>query len=470
VTLEGEAAGGLVHPNGVWGETGEPLISALTVEALAEGVLGVGDDGRGAGLRQLAWLRSQPQAGLPPGSDPASLAEMGWGIVFAEDTPDAVREALRPLIERRRTQAGGLLRDGLVYRGQPRERWLADHGAAPGSLEPERVPFYLLLVGSPRQIPYGFSQSLAAEYAVGRLDFDTAGEYARYASGVLAYETGERVQAGREVAFFGTRHDPATELSADYLVGPLFDGASGAAGRNASPAAAHGFRSRARIGADATRAALADLLAAPGVPPSILFSATHGVAFREEQREAQRRFQGALLCQDAPSTAVGRRYFAAEDVPANARVHGMIAFNFACYSAGTPELDRFAFGQSPRRISHAPFTAALPRALLSHPNGAALACIGHVDRAWGCSIRPHVTPFERTLKALMMGLPVGLAVRDFGDRFLQASVEVARLVEESRAFDVDPGVLARQFVKRNDAEGYAILGDPAVRLRVADLA
>ena len=83
-------------------------------------------------------------------------------------------------------------------------------------------------------------------------------------------------------------------------------------------------------------------------------------------------------------------YLTAADLDDDARVHGLIAFLFACYGAGTPAADHFLADRSkaPVPIALAPFVAALPQRLLSHPGGGALAVIGHVERAWGYSIRP----------------------------------------------------------------------------------
>ena len=58
----------------------------------------------------------------------------------------------------------------------------------------------------------------------------------------------------------------------------------------------------------------------------------------------------------------------------------------------------------------APFVAALPQRLLTHPGGGALAVIGHVERAWGYSIRPvglgnRLLPFRNLLGRVLRGEP-----------------------------------------------------------------
>ena len=81
-------------------------------------------------------------------------------------------------------------------------------------------------------------------------------------------------------------------------------------------------------------------------------------------------------------------YFAASDLPAGGKIHGMIHFMFACYGGGWPETDTYSrFGGVPATLASRPMLARLPQKLLSHRDGGALAVLAHVDRAWGSSFR-----------------------------------------------------------------------------------
>jgi hypothetical protein len=132
-------------------------------------------------------------------------------------------------------------------------------------------------------------------------------------------------------------------------------------------------------------------------------------------------------------------------------------------------------GEPPPAIADKPFIAALPKALLSHAGGGALAVIGHVERAWGWSIGKAITgaqllPFENTLDTLAAGEPVGYAVKDFNERYAALSTELTGLLEQvGFGATISDVRLARAWAERNDAEGYMVLGDPAVALRVADM-
>jgi hypothetical protein len=165
-------------------------------------------------------------------------------------------------------------------------------------------------------------------------------------------------------------------------------------------------------------------------------------------------------------------------VPESANVHGMIAFLFTCFGAGTPERDQFLRdftkpGQAPA-LAPQPFVAALPQRLLSHPRGGALAVIGHVDRAFGFSIRPpkatgsQILPFRNSLGFILGGTRVGLALMmQFGQRFAALSTQLLSSVspsapEDMKLSDVD---LVLCWMERNDAQNYVLLGDPAVRIR-----
>jgi hypothetical protein len=194
---------------------------------------------------------------------------------------------------------------------------------------------------------------------------------------------------------------------------------------------------------------------------------------------------GALLCQDWPGPHGHRgeippdHYFAADDIGSDARLLGTIAFHFACYGAGTPRFDEFSSNllRTADAVAPVPFVSRLPRRLLGHPKGGALAVIGHVERAWGCSILwegagRQVQAFEDSLRLLMEGAPVGYATEAINQRYADISTALNALLDRVRreGFRADPFDLARQWTANNDARGYAVVGDPAVRLPLAQTA
>jgi hypothetical protein len=155
----------------------------------------------------------------------------------------------------------------------------------------------------------------------------------------------------------------------------------------------------------------------------------------------------------------------------------MVAFHFACFGAGTPERDSFSHepGTPPPQIAERPFVARLPQALLSHPSGGALAVIGHVDRAWDCSfgdarVGAQLLPFENTVRGLLLGLPVGYACKDFDEQYAMLSTALSELLEKvSFGATIPDDELATAWLVRNDARSYAVVGDPAVRIRLDDV-
>ncbi|MFT3770171.1 MAG: hypothetical protein QM820_32480 [Minicystis sp.] len=468
-----EAPDELVVCNGIDGLTGRYAVAPASIASLAERARRLAR----APVTPPDALRSHfTLAGLRRLGD---LRRMGWAVVFPSGTPDMVRTALAPLLARRREQAGDRFK---ILEYDPHadtfRSWLRRHDVGPGDPNRDRVPLYLLLVGSPDVIPFEVQYLLDIEYAVGRIAFDTPAEYAAYAQSVVEYERAQMAIAGKEIVYWSPAHeyDVATNLSSEQLIQPLVHG-DPAAPKFRPPAGAAGFRSTLFEREAAEKQRLIDVFHRPAheLPPAMIFTASHGVAWPRDH-EKQMAAQGALLAQDWDLfDEVGpEHYVSASDIGNGARVHGLVAFLFACFGAGTPEWDSFNEDRRnpAERIASRSFVAALPRRLLAHPNGGALAVIGHVDRAWGFSIvqpggRRRIGPFRMAVETILSGHPVGLATNDLSVRH---AVLGAWLTQMLGGHDVPTDhELASAWIEHNDAQSYVLLGDPAARLSAAAL-
>lgn len=462
---------GSLVPNGIDASTGEPLLSA-TLEQIAS--LACGEQvaaGESEELRRWAASLREDHLDARFEIDTRDLAQAGWGVILPEGREDELRQALAPLLSLRKSQAGSLhenrYRELTGLRGESKARFLARYGQGPGPADPDVLPYYLLLVADPTEISFRFQYQLDVQYAVGRLCFTTLEEYARYAESVVAAEQKD-FRAARRVSFFGFANpgDEATASSLRNLVEPLAAGVA-----RDRP----GWPIEAVLGPAATKAALTERMGGP-LTPALLFTAGHGLGFPpSDPRHAPH--QGALLCQDWPGRKGWRgpippeHYLSADDIAETASPAGLIAFHFACYSAGTPRNDTFAKeGEPPRRIAAESFVARLPQRLLGHPRGGALAVVGHVDRAWTFSFEwpeagARLQVFESALGRLLDGYPIGAAMEYFNQRYAELFTDLLEEREEVR-WGAEPDFLslADLWTAANDARSYAVLGDPAVRL------
>jgi hypothetical protein len=467
--------------NGINGATGAYLIPPMAPATLAAIATGIRQDEEwGAGhldeLKYRHGLATQPNFAPISGVDPTKLEQTGWGVIFPAaldaNVLAALKEALGELLTLRRAQAGELCReysgaDG--YRtGESKDDFLTRHGSGPGVVDPARFPYYVLLVGDPESIPYRFQYEMDVAHAVGRLSFETLDEYAQYARSVVAAETGQ-VTLARRATFFGVQNpgDQATNLSAKYLIAPLADKVK------ADQAT---WQVDVLLKDQATKARLGALLGG-GETPALLFTASHGVGFPNGDSR-QLPHQGALLCQDWPGRGPDfsrDHYLAAEDVASDARLLGLISFHFACYGGGTPYWDDFAEQAFKNRSAIAPhaFIASLPRRLLGHPKGGALAVLGHVERAWTYSFQwrnntgEQTATFQSVLRRLLQGDPIGWALEDLNTKYSEIAALLSNELEEAQWTKPNVYRLTSLWTANKDARGYAILGDPAVRLPVA---
>jgi hypothetical protein len=454
--------------NGVEGRSGRYLFPPMSAAEIVRG------------LRKKRKSRERP---IPPGTDPRDLAQLGWGVLFHHQEDDEIREALTPLLEHRKAQASRRyahyykeLSGPQGYRdGLGKEDFLADHDADLGMVNPNRMPYYLLLVGGPERIPFHFQHQLDVQCAVGRIAFDTPDEYARYARSVVEAET-SGLACERRMALFGVKNpdDHATKLTADLLIRPLEERLVTLEDWQQ----VRDWQVASVLEREATKERLGRLLGGAETP-ALLFTASHGVGFLEGD-PLQRAHQGALLCQDWPGPEQWQEsipadfYFSGDDVSASAHLHGLIAFFFACHGAGVPAIDEFAVNadEPPRPLAPKPFVSHLPQKLLAHPNGGALAVIGHVERTWAHSFlskrsQSQIQAFELTLRMLMEGYPVGYAMEWFNYRYGALAADLTLAIQKmGYGEQLDEDELAGLWIANNDARNYAVIGDPAVRVKV----
>jgi hypothetical protein len=418
-------------------------------------------------MRELLMRNFRPR-GIPrilkAGLDPLALEQAGWGVVWPEDVSDAVRKALAPLLDWRRQRAGALFRELEYFSGEALFDFFERYDAGPDSVDPRKVPFYLLVVGGPDVLPFDLQVELAVSRAVGRITFETPEGYADYVERLLGYERGRHVPSSPTLAFFGVENqdDRLTRMAVEDFIRPLTQMAAKRRRR---------WNLESLLCEDATKEGLKELLVGDRTP-SVILTASHAVRFRPDNPR-QATHQGALVCADWPGPQqwkgrgpmIDRHLFAAADIPANADLSGLIALLFACYSAGTPRLDGYA-NADPGPLADIPFVSPLPCALLRR---GALAVIGHVDLAFEHSFLwyragPQLEVFDSILYELREGVPVGFAMRHFGHRHAQLAAHVAGAVRRaSQRGDADLIRDLHLWTAYVDARNYVLLGDPAAR-------
>lgn len=458
----------ILYCSGLQADTGEYAVAPCTPGELARLTRGAAiDPGEAQDLG--AWVRSGAK-GLY--GDPRDLAQAGWGILFAQNEPPerlaALREALQPLLDLRREQAGGPPRfreyagDKGYRPGDTKRTFLDRHGIAPGPADSRRMPYYLLIVGDPETIPYEFQYQLDVERAVGRLWFETLDEYARYAQSVVAAETTPRQSC--RTAFFAPRNpgDPVSDLCVDRLAGPLASWV-----QELRP----DWETRRVLGDEATKENLARLLGGDQTP-DFLFTASHGAVFGAQDSRVLQH-QGALLCRDWPGPSFRGRfptdfYFAGEDLDPAGRLGGLIAFLWACFSAGGPATSDFELRRNVP-VAPRPFVGQLPYGLLSHPRGSSLAVIAHVELVWIWSAEwpgagMYLKDFEEMFRMLLEGYPVGAALEPFGRRYAELATELCQELLDVQRGKEPSEDLAFRLCVCHDSRNYVVLGDPAVRL------
>ncbi|MFO0758930.1 MAG: hypothetical protein U0359_20725 [Byssovorax sp.] len=416
--------------------------------------------------------------GQPETMSPANPTVGRWAAVALEEDFEQAREVLAPLLARRQeialaVEPGVSGIPGLLSMRRPAsstpDRWRRSLAEATAGAP----PYYLLLVGGPDRFPFEVQIALEQYHATGRLDAGHAPSGAldwegcrAWVEKLVRYEEGA-LPVDRGALLYSFATDQATRQSHAELSLPLDDWLSKEGKRSLSLP-----EDPVRLyGAGATAEGLCAALGA--ARPAVVVTASHGFELFDSPADPAR--WGALTGADFVGKN-GTPLDADRARVTEAFAPGAVMLSFACFSAGVPAASahRALTERRDEPIAGAPFTAALPRALLAHPRGP-IAFAGHVDRATSES-------FERlpgyrapsafvdflswslggtgTLGRAMSGFreACGRAAQDLADTLSRAKRRPSAL-EGKKAIDA--------FVRYHDAAGYILLGDPVTRLACA---
>ena len=241
--------------------------------------------------------------------DPGDPKAAGWTFLVHDKDPKRkdLEFIIRRLAEHRNMAEP---EQPLLYHGEQPEmwfNWLTDNYTSLQLLG-KKVPQYILLLGGPDQIPFGFQSMLSTVAKVGRVCFTSKSgliDLEAYVDKLIRLETAANPVVSRDVLFFapdGGIQDP-TFYSCRYMAEPI----------SARVQALH-FGVRKLLAFEATKQRLVDTLADSRA--ALIFSASHGLGAIEKEHAFQQTYNGAICCQRArPGPLTMNDLYSAEDVP-----------------------------------------------------------------------------------------------------------------------------------------------------------
>lgn len=456
----------------------DPLDDAAFGERLEEGLSRNREELRARAAAAATRAAFRREIELAPAIDLRDPKAAGWTFLVNGDDPDLpeVMDALRPLADHR--EMADPTTPLVLRSADDWEQWMIDNYT---SVEVGSLPHYVLVVGGPELIPFHFQALLDVVASVGRIDLPLD-DLQTYVKKLIRLETADEPATNKETVFFAPdagqgpdgSYDP-TYFSRAYMADPLAHHVEGSLG----------FPTTRILGDDATKARLVEAL--EGAHPAVVYTASHGLGAPSEDFDVQTRLNGAICCQRTAEVRTAEDWlFTADDVPMDTPfIEGSILFQFACFGYGTPAESDFMHWLGGETLNaERDFVAALPKRLLGHPRGP-VAFVGHVDTAWLHGFddpnQPfpldawdrRIAPFVQALNKLLTVEPVGRAMATMNETYSTKNAILTGTYDRLQRGRIEPtpefwSKLADTFITRSDAQNYAVFGDPAARLRIAD--
>jgi hypothetical protein len=435
----------------------------------------------------LGWAsrRDVPKSSQLLGPRPLDLADwrdpqVGWGVLLPDrddvpatdkahgvDAPEPIRELVArrggaPIFRYRPDLKEGRLRR-YAANGTPSDPSL--RGARGGA--ENAVPYYLLIVGSPAEIPWRAQYRLQPDAFVGRLDLD-AGGLARYIEALLGEWGGARVDSSKPVVWAADYgHPDITYLMRKTIAERLAQ--SLATDPEHEFDMAGGFLSDAK----ATHADLGEALAERA--PAFVMTSSHGATYPLDDSASMRGRLGMPVDQTRATMELSM-------LEQTWRPNGVIWYAHACCSAGCDASSYFEgavrsdsiLGRTLAAITKVgACSSPLPRALLGG-EAPARAFVGHVEPTFDWTLRDPING-QVTTQAIIDAFygslhlasrpPVGLALNGFFRAVAGLLQDYADAVEAIDKHEQNAKLRARRAkLIAMDRLAMVLLGDPTVRL------
>jgi hypothetical protein len=403
--------------------------------------------------------------------------EVGWGVVLPDrndllngerdtgaDAPEPIRRLLKargdaPVFRYRADIAD----DGRLQRYYGHGKSSSLHVAGDRGLADNAVPRYLLIVGSPQQIPWKFQYRLQCDAFVGRLDLDDEA-LARYVDALLNDWPGNVRHADKPVLWSVDHgHPDITYLMRKAIVEQMHEAFDKA-----------GFEPHTLT----EELALSDQLVAAleQHQPAFVLTASHGATFPLDD-------PGAMKSQLGLPVDVDHSLLNIDDLLKSWNPSGAIWYAHACCSAGADKPSSFqgliakdsSLGRMLAAVAECgPCTSPLPRALLGGERPLA-AFVGHVEPTFDWTLRDPVTGqvmakrmvLETFFRALhsKSRMPVAMAMDRYYDAVAGLLMSHLAAIDDNNYNKAGAKARAMQAkLAAIDRLSMVVLGDPTVCL------